>query len=107
MRRFCTVGMFLGSLFIFSAPAEAQFFAFVQNKVQYRRLDWRVTRGPHVALYYSPAEARLVPGALARAAASYDTISLQLGHSVAAPIPLSVYASPPDFEQTNILPFPP
>jgi len=107
MRRFCTVGMFLGSLFIFSAPAEAQFFAFGQNKVQYRRLDWRVTRGPHVDLYYYPAEAGLVPAALAYAEASYDTLSLQFGHAVAARIPLIVYASHTDFEQTNILPFTP
>jgi hypothetical protein len=107
MRRFCTVGMFLSSLFILSAPAEAQFFAFGQNKVQYRRLDWRVTRGPHVDLYYYPAEAELVPAALAYAEASYDTLSLQFGHAVAARIPLIVYASHTDFEQTNILPFTP
>ncbi|HEX6407245.1 MAG TPA: hypothetical protein VFZ90_08660 [Gemmatimonadales bacterium] len=90
-----------------SAPAAAQFFAFGQNKVQYRRLDWRVTRGPHVDLYYYPAEAELVPAALAYAEASYDTLSLQFGHAVAARIPLIVYASHTDFEQTNILPFTP
>ncbi|MFL5472079.1 MAG: peptidase S9, partial [Gemmatimonadales bacterium] len=107
MRRFCTVGVFLSMLSIFSAPAEAQFFAFGQNKVQYRRLDWRVTRGPHVDLYYYPAEADLVPAALAYAEASYDTLSLQFGHAVATRIPLIVYASHTDFEQTNILPFTP
>ncbi len=107
MRRFCTVGIFLSILSISSAPAEAQFFAFGQNKVQYRRLDWRVTRGPHVDLYYYPAEAELVPAALAYAEASYDTLSLQFGHAVAARIPLIVYASHTDFEQTNILPFTP
>ncbi len=51
MRRCCTLGILLSILSISSAPAEAQFFAFGQNKVQYRRLDWRVTRGPHVDLY--------------------------------------------------------
>ena len=107
MRRCCTVGIFLSILSISSAPAEAQFFAFGQNKVQYRRLDWRVTRGPHVDLYYYPAEADLVPAALAYAEASYDTLSLQFGHAVAARIPLIVYASHTDFEQTNILPFTP
>ena len=107
MRRCCTVGIFLSILSISSAPAEAQFFAFGQNKVQYRRLDWRVTRGPHVDLYYYPAEAELVPAALAYAEASYDTLSLQFGHAVAARIPLIVYASHTDFEQTNILPFTP
>jgi hypothetical protein len=101
------MGIFLSLVCISSAPAEAQFFAFGQNKVQYRRLDWRVTRGPHVDLYYYPAEAELVPAALAYAEASYDTLSLQFGHAVAARIPLIVYASHTDFEQTNILPFTP
>jgi len=107
MRRFCTTGIFLSLVSLSSAPAAAQFFAFGQNKVQYRRLDWRVTRGPHVDLYYYPAEAELVPAALAYAEASYDTLSLQFGHAVAARIPLIVYASHTDFEQTNILPFTP
>jgi hypothetical protein len=91
----------------FSAPVEAQFFAFGQNKIQYRKLNWRIVRGPHVDLYYYPAEAELIPAALAYAEASYDTLSVQFGHDVAARIPLIVYASHTDFEQTNVLPFTP
>jgi hypothetical protein len=88
-------------------PAHAQFFAFGQNKIQYRKLDWRIIRGPHVDLYYYRAEAELAPAALAYAEASYDTLAIQFGHEVAARIPLIVYASHTDFEQTNILPFTP
>ncbi len=88
-------------------PAAAQFFAFGQNKIQYRKLDWRVLRGAHVDLYYYPAEADLAPAALAYAEASYDTLSGQFGHEVASRIPLIVYASHTDFEQTNILPYTP
>jgi hypothetical protein len=92
-----------------TAPAElaAQFFSFGQNKIQYRKLDWRILRGPHVDLYYYPAEADLAPAALAYAEASYDTLAVQFGHDVAERIPLVVYASHTDFEQTNILPFTP
>src|SRR5687768_18138774 len=86
-------------------PLHAQFFAFGQNKIQYRNLDWRIIRGPHVDLYYYPAEAELAPAALAYAEASYDTLAMQFGHDVAARIPLIVYASHTDFEQSNILPF--
>jgi WD40 repeat protein len=88
-------------------PLHAQFFAFGQNKIQYRKLDWRIIRGPHVDLYYYPAEAELAPAALAYAEASYDTLAVQFGHDVAARIPLIVYASHTDFEQTNVLPFTP
>src|SRR5215210_5294485 len=95
------------ALTAFTAPAHAQFFAFGQNKIQYRKLDWRIIRGPHVDLYYYAAEAELAPAALAYAEASYDTLAVQFGHAVAARIPLIVYASHTDFEQTNILPFTP
>ena len=64
-------------------------------------------KGPHVDLYYYPAEAELAPPALAYAEASYDTLSVQFGHTVPTRIPLIVYASHTDFEQTNILPFTP
>ena len=47
------------------------------------------------------------PPALAYAEASYDTLSVQFGHAVPTRIPLIVYASHTDFEQTNVLPFTP
>ncbi len=90
-----------------AATAEAQYFSFGQNKIQYRRLDWRILRGPRVDLYYYPAEADLAPSALAYAEASYDTLAIQFGHEVGNRIPLIVYASHTDFEQTNVLPFTP
>ena len=89
------------------SPAAAQFGSFGQNKIQYRQFDWRVLRGPHIDLYYYPAEEQLAPVALAYAEQSYDTLALQFGHEVKDRIPLIVYASHSDFEQTNILPFVP
>jgi WD40 repeat protein len=91
------------------APPElpAQFFSFGQNKIQYRKLEWRILRGTHVDLYHYAAEAELAPAALAYAEASYDTLAVQFGHDVAERVPLVVYASHTDFEQTNILPFTP
>ena len=105
MARYLSVLSVLSVLFVL--PLHAQFFAFGQNKIQYRKLDWRIMRGPHVDLYYYPAEAELAPAALAYAEASYDTLAIQFGHEVAARVPLIVYASHTDFEQTNILPFTP
>ena len=109
-RRTFPWGVVLASLALLSALSsslQAQFFAFGQNKIQYRKLDWRIIRGPHVDLYYYPAEAELASPALAYAEASYDTLAVEFGHDVAARIPLIIYASHTDFEQTNILPFTP
>ncbi len=94
---------------VVAAPAglAAQFYYLNQNKIQYRRLDWQVLKGPRVDLYYYPAEAELAPVALAYAEESYDVLALKFGHTVTRRIPLIVYASHADFEQTNILPFTP
>ncbi|HEV8125795.1 MAG TPA: hypothetical protein VGP80_16225 [Gemmatimonadales bacterium] len=105
MKRLLSVLLFLSV--VGAAPAAAQFGVFGQNKIQYRQFDWRVLKGPHVDLYYYPDEERLAHVALTYAEESYDTLSLQFGHQVKTRIPLIVYASHSDFEQTNILPFVP
>ena len=87
------------------AVGSAQYGYFGQNKIQYRRLDWRVLRGEHVDLYYYPEEEELGRVALAYAEESYDSLARRFTHAVMHRIPLIVYASHSDFEQTNILPF--
>ena len=87
------------------ASAAAQVSGFGQNKVQYRHFDWQVLKGPHVDLYFYPEEADLAASSLAYAEATYDTLSVLFAHEVTRRIPLIIYASHTDFEQTNILPF--
>jgi len=102
VRAFISVVAFLVAL---AAPLSAQFGYFGQNKIQYRRFDWRVLRGEHVDLYYYPEEEELGRVALAYAEESYDSLERRFNHAVTRRIPLIVYASHNDFEQTNILPF--
>src|SRR5512143_324321 len=85
----------------------AQFFQGDENKIQYRRLDWQVLKGQRVDVYYYPEEAELAPVALAYAEETYDVLAPKFGHTVVARVPLVIYASHADFEQTNILPFTP
>ena len=90
-----------------AAPARAQFGAFGQNKIQYRDFQWRVLRGAHVDLYFYPEEEELARVALSYAEESYGVLEARFQHSVTRRIPLIVYASHSDFEQTNVLPFVP
>ena len=85
--------------------AGAQPGAFGENKIQYRHFDWHVLHGAHVDLYYYPAEEELARVALAYAELSYRVLAFRFRHTITARIPLIVYASHQDFEQTNILPF--
>ena len=85
----------------------AQIFQFGQNKVQYRTLEWRIAKGPHVDLYFYPEEAALAPTVLQWAEESYDTLAQRFGWDLSTRVPIIVYASHSDFEQTNVLPFVP
>ena len=85
----------------------AQLTQFGQNKVQYRTLEWRIAKGAHVDLYFYPEEAALAPTVLRWAEESYDSLSQRFGWDLSTRVPLIVYASHSDFEQTNVLPFVP
>ena len=89
------------------AAARAQLGYFGQNKIQYRDFDWRVLPGEHVDVYYYPAEERIARMALSYAEESYDLLVRKFNHRVTSRIPLIIYASHSDFEQTNVLPFVP
>ena len=106
MQRFLPAILLLGIL-ARPEPVAAQFFQAGDNKIQYRRLDWQVLKGPRVDVYYYPAEQELAPVALAYAEESYDVLAIKFGHTVTRRVPLIIYASHSDFEQTNILPFTP
>jgi WD40-like Beta Propeller Repeat len=60
-----------------------------------------------VDVFFYPEEERIARAALVYAEESYDTLSRRFGHDVPERIPLIVYASHVDFEQTNVLPFVP
>lgn len=99
----------LGTVLLLCTPAAVagQFGYFGQNKIQYQSFDWHVLRGEHVDLYYYPEEIELARVGLAYAEASYRVLRLRFHHEVRKRIPLIVYASHADFEQTNILPYAP
>jgi WD40 repeat protein len=87
--------------------ASAQVGAFGQNKIQYRQFEWQVLEGDHVDVYFYPEAEEIARLALAYAEESHDTLALLFNHVLEARVPLIVYASHTDFEQTNILPFVP
>ncbi|HEY2806998.1 MAG TPA: hypothetical protein VGI92_14155 [Gemmatimonadales bacterium] len=90
-----------------AVPAYAQFDLFGSNKIQYRNLDWRTLRGEHVDLYFYPDEEELARVALTYAEDSYRELELRFRLPVLTRIPMVIYASHYDFEQTNLLPFQP
>jgi Tol biopolymer transport system component len=82
------------------SPLFSQFFG--KNKVQYKDFDWRIIKTENFDVFYYPSEARVAMDAARMAERSYAYISNVLSHDVKQPIPLILYASHTDFQQTNI-----
>ncbi len=82
--------------------ASAQFFG--QNKVQYKSFKWKVLRTQHFDIHYYQGTEAAVNDAALMAERSYQRLSRVLNHQIKVRVPLVLYASHTDFEQTNITP---
>lgn len=82
--------------------AEAQYFG--RNKVHYDRLDFRVLQTEHFDIYYYAEEEEATRHAARMAERWYARFSQVLTHTFAERQPLVLYASHPDFAQTNVTP---
>ena len=83
-------------------PAHAQFFG--QNKVQYKQFKWKVLRTEHFDVYHYEGTEGAVQQAALMAERAYQRLARVLDHQIRARVPLVLYASHSDFEQTNITP---
>jgi hypothetical protein len=83
-------------------PADAQYFG--RNKVHYDRLDFRVLQTEHFDVYYYAEEEEATRYAAQMAERWYARFSQVLKHTFARRQPLVLYASHPDFAQTNVTP---
>src|SRR3954449_11072780 len=85
----------------FSAPASAQYFG--QNKVQYKKLEFQVLKTEHFDIYYYPEEREGIDIAARLAERWHARLERLLEHQLRGRQPLVLYASHPDFEQTNAI----
>jgi Tol biopolymer transport system component len=87
------------------ASAEAQFIPyFGKNKVKYDNFAWRVYRSPHFQIYYYPEFEQHLGRLASYAESGYQKISSTLKHEIDFPIPLILYKTHSEFEETNLTP---
>src|SRR6185295_15089238 len=84
-----------------SIPAEAQYFG--RNKVRYRTFKFQVLKTTHFDIYYYPEERLAVEQAGQMAERWYARLAKILNHELSTRQPVILYASHPDFEQTNAI----
>lgn len=84
-----------------AGPAAAQFG---KNKVQYKDFDWKTIQTEHFDIYYYQGEEESARKAARMAERAYLRLSRILRHEIEDRVPIIVYASHTDFQQTNITP---
>jgi hypothetical protein len=86
---------------VFSNTAFAQYFG--QNKVQYDTFDFRVLETEHFDIHYYPSEAEAAKQVGLMAERWYSRLSKVLAHELSGRQSVVMYASHPEFEQTNVI----
>jgi Tol biopolymer transport system component len=85
------------------APASAQFFPYYgKNKVTYDNFTWRVYKTPHFEIYYYPEFEQHLGRVTSYLESAYQKVSSTLKHEIGQPIPVILYKTHSEFEQTNL-----
>ncbi len=87
------------ALMVVAPSAHAQYFG--RNKVQYESFDFRVLKTEHFDVYFYPPEREAATHAGRMAERWYARLSSVLDHELSGRQPLILYASAPEFQQTN------
>jgi hypothetical protein len=84
-------------------PARAQFIPYYgKNKVGYDNFAWRVYKSPHFEIYYYPEFEQHLARVASYAESAYQKVSSDLKHEINFPIPIILYKTHSEFEQTNL-----
>lgn len=98
--RLCPVVAGLLLAIVLSGPALAQFG---QNKISYESFDWQVYRAPHFDVHYYPSTEPFLEEVVSYAESAYLKISQDLDHELRFRVPLVIYKTHGEFQQTNII----
>lgn len=91
---------------LISSKAYGQFgdyFGFGKNKVHYKKFDWSIIKTEHFDIYFYEEERQAALDAAEISERSYAYLSEILDYKFKKKIPLLLYASHNDFQQTNAI----
>ncbi|MEE8478837.1 MAG: biopolymer transporter Tol, partial [Candidatus Neomarinimicrobiota bacterium] len=76
--------------------------SFGQNKVQYENFDWKFIKSPHFNIYFYTEDIDLAEFTAEIAETAYEQISQHFRWNLKKPVPIIIYNSHKDFQQTNV-----
>lgn len=90
-------------LALLAVEADAQFFYFGRNKVQYTDFEWHVLKTEHFDIYYYPEMQALAERGAFFAEEAYKHLEVKFNHTLNQRVPLIFYSSHLHFQQTNTI----
>ncbi|MBN1295320.1 PD40 domain-containing protein [bacterium] len=96
----CGYWLIVGWLILAAVPV----FGFGKNKVTYTDFQWRVHETDHFEFYYYTGMKEQMPEIVRMFESAYIRMSTDLGTELSGKIPVVLYRTYADFQQTNILP---
>ena len=84
-------------------PAHSQDTRFGKNKVQYKKFTWSFIQSKHFDLYFYGDGKQLAEFTAAAAESAYASISELFRYQLVNRVPIVVYNSHNDFQQTNVI----
>ncbi len=91
-------------LFLFVCRGMAQEPYFGKNKVQYKSFDWHFIQTENFDIYYYEGEYHLAKFAADILEDAYLKVKKELRYDLTKRVPVILYKSPNDFQQTNVIP---
>jgi hypothetical protein len=88
---------------LIAAAALGQEVPFGKNKVQFHQFQWQYIQTRHFDIYFYDHQYETAKFASSVVESSYTVISEQLNYRIHRRIPVFLYNSPNDFQQTNII----
>ena len=85
-----------------SAYAQSEYFG--QNKVQYKVYEWQYIQTHNFDIYFDKGQDSLAYFAAGVLEDAHIIIAEQLNHELTSRVPVIIYTSPNDFQQTNVIP---
>ena len=76
---------------------------FGKNKVQYKQFEWQYIQTRHFDIYFADQMYETAKFASTALESAYVVVSEQLNYTLSRRVPVFIYNSPNDFQQTNII----
>src|SRR5436309_1174258 len=98
-----TLGAMIVSLMAWTLPASSQETTFGKNKVQYTDFSWYYIQSSHFDVYFTEGGDYIADFTADVAESSYTLISKSFRYQITNRVPIVVYNSHNDFQQTNVV----